>query len=399
MNQAERKILYVQHSSEIGGASWCLYELLRHQSREDFVSSVLLSQPGPLVDRIKSLEGVDVEVDSKLSPISPLCGAKGVEKEIIGFIRSLLRQPRGLWSFYRHCRCIKPDIVHLNSSALFALALPAKLAGVPRVLLHNREHWWSEGLLRPKGWLKDAIVFSCVDHILAITDTTIDLFGFRSKSSVVHDWSSFDDEEIFDVRKEHEIDENDFLVLVLGGFKTIKGTATAMESLAFISDLARVKVIVLGCVVPSLGKLSKIYSWMKGTKPYHELVQGIAAEYPGSVIFLPPTLQVKAFMQACDVVVCPFQIAHAAKAALEAGELGKPVIISDNGEGREYVRHLKSGVVVSPHRAEDFAAAINFLKDNPDVAGNFGKNGRAFIAREFDMMDSIRKMQELYGCV
>ncbi len=391
------KILYVQHCSAIGGGSWCLFELIRELQRVDksMECSALLFEEGPLADRLRSI-GVPVDVDSGLSAITPLFDGRAHWIAWLEFIRELFRLPLGSYRFYRYCRRTQPDIVHLNTSALFAFALPAKWAGAKKVFLHNREHWWADGLLRPKTGLKNFVVKHFVDQVFSITHAYIDFFGFKDKTTVLPDWPSFDDEEIRDVRKELDISAADFMILVPGGSTGIKGSMQLLKALGFVGNPTKVKVVVLGFTQVLIPSKWKTRMAVTGAVEYSKAMLQMKDAYAEMVFLLSPTLSVKAYMDACDVVVCPFVVPHAAKAALEASVLGKPVIISRNDEAREYVQEYKTGLFVDPLAPKEIAAAIDFLMKFPNVARQFGKNGAKFVGDCFNKTAIVGTLLDIY---
>jgi len=59
--------------------------------------------------------------------------------------------------------------------------------------------------------------------------------------------------------------------------------------------------------------------------------------------------------------------------------VGKPVICCAKGQPAEYVEETRSGVVVKPGDYEALAKAILYLKNNSDLAKEFGQSGRRYI--------------------
>ena len=56
-----KKILYIYHTSAIGGGSYCLLNILKEIDRTLYTPSVMLSSDGPLVDEIRTM-GIDVYI-------------------------------------------------------------------------------------------------------------------------------------------------------------------------------------------------------------------------------------------------------------------------------------------------------------------------------------------------
>ena len=387
-----KKILFVHHCSTVGGASWCLFDILRHLDRNRFEPVVLLAATGPLVDRIRSL-GIRVVVDSAM-PVFPIYG----DRQVAGAIqlaKAFLRYPRGFKAFYKQCLDTRPDVVYLNSSAQFFLPWPAKKAGVPKVVLHNREHWEPKGVLKVKLLMKNWMTHRFVDQIFSITECGVQFIGYPEKSLVVRDWPTFDDESDEDVRALLGVDRDKFLILLTGGFNKIKGTLDLLGALEFMKMRNRVAVVVVGCTEPLPPRWRVLLKQLLNRKSYTEKIQQIA-EKDDSIFLLPPTLKMKAYLSACNVLVAPFKMPHAAKAALEAQQLGRPVVIYDNQEAREYVRHEKTGLIVPQDDRRALARALDELALHPEKASRLGAAGNLFVEDLFGVKTNMKKIVDIF---
>ena len=385
----KEKILFVHHSSVIGGASWCLFEILKHLDRNRFEPVVLLSSEGPLVGRIRSLD-IPVEVDGKI-PVFPIY-ARGQIRGIVRILESLLLYPKGFRVFYTHCRRIAPDAVYLNSSAQLFLPWPAKKAGVKRVIFHNREHWDPKGLLKVKLLARNWMIKRFVDEVFSITECGIKAIGFFHKSTVVRDWPSFDDETEFDIRKKLGIDSGKFLILLTGGLAPIKGTLDMLKALEYMQMRDQVAVVVLGCSPEGASCGKEAVRRLLRRISYADQITQLAVGLPGKVFLLPPTLQVKAYMQQCNVLVAPFIMPHAAKASLETQSLGHPAVLYDGPETREYVQHAKTGFIVPHGDIRQLAKMLDRLTQHPEEAGRMGAAGIEFIRERFAVEKSMVKI-------
>lgn len=390
------KILFVQHCSAIGGGSWCLYEILRHLDRDRFEPVVLLCEQGPLADRIRSLN-IPVTVLPTLVqfPVYERGQMAGQILGMLGLIKKIFAYPKSFRAFYNFCRACRPDVVHLNSLALLTLPWPAKKSGVKTVLLHNREHWEPKGVLRVKNLLKNWIVGRFVDHVLSITECGIRHIGFPGKSSVVRDWPSFDAEASLEVRKELGIDPGRFLILVPGGMQSIKGTLDVLQALTYVQNLDQVAVVVLGCreIKPVWWKT--VYTSILSKGMYAYRIVRWASRY-AQVFLLPSTFQVKSYMAASDLVICPFRFPHAAKAALEAQCMDKPVLLYDNEEAREYVQQEETGLIVPCADIRRLASMIDDLIMHPQKAKQLGRNGRVYVSSRFSKETSLAKLSAAF---
>jgi len=388
----KKKVLFIHHSSVIGGGSWCLFEILKHLDRSRVDPVVLLNSQGPLVERIRSLD-IPVEVDAGI-PEFPFY-ANGPVKGTIQLFKALLHYPKGFSAFYAHCIRIAPDVVYLNSSAQLFLPWPAKKAGVKKVILHNREHWEFKGLFKIKLPVSKWVIKRFVDHIFSITECGIKAIGFPQKSTVVRDWPSFDDETEMDIRAKLGIAPDKFLILLTGGLQSIKGTLDMLQALETMQMRDQVAVVVLGCSrwVDPLWKagIKRGLHWVS----YADQIVRLA-DRSAQVFLLPPTFRVKAYMQQCNVLVAPFIMPHAAKAALEAQMLGHPAVLYDSAEAREYVRHEETGLIVPHGDVKGLADALDDLVLHPEKAARLGAAGAGFVREQFEVTKSMAQLSAAF---
>jgi len=61
--------------------------------------------------------------------------------------------------------------------------------------------------------------------------------------------------------------------------------------------------------------------------------------------------------------------------------VGKPIICCSSGMPGAYISKTKCGIVVKPGDHESLAEAVLYLKDNPKIAEQMGKNGRYYVEK------------------
>ncbi len=74
------------------------------------------------------------------------------------------------------------------------------------------------------------------------------------------------------------------------------------------------------------------------------------------------------YIEDCDIFVHPSYAEGFGIAVAEAMRAKKPVIVSNAGALPELIEDQKSGLVINPHSAEEWAEAINKLIEQPDFA-------------------------------
>jgi colanic acid biosynthesis glycosyl transferase WcaI len=69
----------------------------------------------------------------------------------------------------------------------------------------------------------------------------------------------------------------------------------------------------------------------------------------------------------------------------DAMACGRPIVLGMEGEARQLVEHeARAAIYVEPENSNEFATAIIYLREHPEVCELLGKRGRAFVERHFD---------------
>ncbi len=85
------------------------------------------------------------------------------------------------------------------------------------------------------------------------------------------------------------------------------------------------------------------------------------------------------------------------KSILESYAWGRPVVASDLGSRREFVRHGLTGLLYSDGDREQLAHSIGFLFDRPDLIDKMGAAARARVKTNHNPDQHIDKMLDLYS--
>jgi len=81
---------------------------------------------------------------------------------------------------------------------------------------------------------------------------------------------------------------------------------------------------------------------------------------------------------------------------MEYMALGKPVVVTDGGGGKEIVLDGETGFFVPPRSPEDLAYKINYLLDNPNLAKKMGEAGKKRIGEAFSFDIMVKNTLKLY---
>jgi len=189
------------------------------------------------------------------------------------------------------------------------------------------------------------------------------------------------------------LDKSDQIFLVPGGDQAIKGSVVAIKAFFSIKrdDTA---LVVLGMSKKEMtgGKRFLYYFVFRPLgilNHKEELLRYIRKTQHPKVRYCASVKEVKPYIEASIAVISPFVVPHAAKAALEAGLSKRISIVSDNGEGREYVLHGETGWVFPAGDVSALALAMQQVLDDPVGRKQMGENAKRYISRCFNKSDSM----------
>jgi L-malate glycosyltransferase len=81
---------------------------------------------------------------------------------------------------------------------------------------------------------------------------------------------------------------------------------------------------------------------------------------------------------------------------LESMSFGIPVVATAVGGNPELVRHGESGFLVPPKDAASFADAVVRVLGDPQLARQFGQEGRKIVERDFALETVAERYADLY---
>ncbi len=376
------RVVFFQHTAVIGGASWCLLEILRRLNPAEFERHVVIRERGPLWDALTEA-GCDVHWAPRMGVQMPSYSAYFDRRDWPArlpyvLLREAIDALRTAAIARAWCTRLRPDAVHVNTVALYPAAVGARRAGVPRIVLHNREHWTDYAWHPLRTALKNRWVAAGVDRILAITREGARVFGGVDRTEIVRDWPSFDPRgRARDLAAECGVSPNAFVVLYPGGLASYKGGRVAIDSWNLVRSADVVLVL--------LGYDPKGWS---GRGLSRDLAR-LRPDRRASVVCLPKTLDLMSLIRRSGVVLSPFTAPHASKAILDAAQLGVPSIASDWPEAREYLDDGLTGLLIPPGDPVALAAAIDRLGADREWAAALGRAAAEKVGREFSAERSM----------
>jgi D-inositol-3-phosphate glycosyltransferase len=176
-------------------------------------------------------------------------------------------------------------------------------------------------------------------------------------------------------------------VLFAGRIQPLKGVDIAINALALVENSEAQLVIIGG---PSGGE---------GEAEMVRLRQlAIDTGLAERVHFIPPVPReaLAAFYQAADAVIMPSRSETFGLVAAEAQSCGTPVIAAAVGGLPFIIEHDKSGLLVEGHDPVDYAAALDRVLGDTELATRLG-TGAVEHSNRFSWDATVSRLLELYG--
>ena len=379
------RILYVNSSSEIGGADIDLLEICSHIDRDRFELIIVLPHVGPLSKEFERAKVRIIYLDPApikrfRTPIQMALYPFRFTIAIIQLIQLILRE--------------KPTIVHVNTSVLPTAGIAAKVARV-RCVWHVRE---IELLQRSRivGGMLRMCIRRCADRIVAISHAVATAMGEAAQPniSVIY----------------HGVDTTRFQPQAINqSLRRELGIPTSAHVIGFIGRLAPIKGLeyLIQALHQILPTDPDAYLLLVGPDPgYQEYVASLYRQTANlglteRVLFLPGRNDIPNVIHTMDLVVLPTIIPEGlGLVILEALASGKPVIATNQGGPIEILSGCAAGRLVPPKDATALAqAALELLNLPSEHRQLLGKEARAWAIKHFSVNRMIDELSSVYVAV
>jgi glycosyltransferase involved in cell wall biosynthesis len=379
-----RRVLYLNPTADLYGASSCLLNVLRSLDRSRFGAAVVLPMHGPLEARLSEL-GVPCFVVPGLTVLR-----RGLLRPVglAALAASLLPAARRV---ARIARAIEVDLIHTNSSVVLSGALAARLAHRPHVW-HVREITADQPLLW--RWFGPLMLHTS-ERVVCVSKATAAQFEpFRagSRVRVIYDGldrgrvrSSLDAAQ---ARATFGLSPEAIVVGSMGYLNPRKGADVLIEAVARVKAHFEgpVRLLIAGAPFP-------------GNEAYlaelHRQVQALGVSE--EVRFAGFVDDVAAFLAALDVFAFAARAPEGfGMAVAEAMAAGVPVIATRLGGILEVVEDGQSGLLVLPGSVGALAAALLRLLRDPAERARLSANGRAEAAQRLNLRCAVAALESLY---
>jgi glycosyltransferase involved in cell wall biosynthesis len=408
----KRRILYVHHAADLGGASLSLLSLIDRLDKQRYAPTVLFNcQPQSVLLPFRE-RGIPFDIDPAISTYPHAQGAwLGLRSLRPWEIVTRSFQVRPASRRFREYLASHPcDLVHLNSMVQVPAALGAWKAGVP-VVWHIREELHPGYLGLRRAWIRRCIE-RCATHAIVISKQNAAQLPPGLRTTVVYNSVDFD---LFDrsitgrrFRSDLGLSEDVPLVGMLGGVLDSKG-ADVFTDAARLVRRSRPKVVFLIAGIPPGGESpSALKRIARRLAEGSRLVPSTERRTLGlirrhgltkSVRIIGMRRDIPDMLAACAILVWPASVSHFARPIIEAGAMARPVIASDFPSSRELVVDGETGLLTPPGDPGRLAEAILRLLDHPDDALRMGEQGHALARERYDSLRNARAVLAIYDSI
>ena len=392
-----KSILYLYHTSSIGGGSYCLLNILKRLDRSKYKPYVLLKEYGPLVGEIRKLD-IPIYFLNGLSTV-PYNASTFTLKNIINSIRLIISSKR-----YRELlKTIKPDIVYVNTMMLYPYLRTAKKMGA-NTIIHIREHW-PQGQHRIQRKIALGHIDKYADQIVAINTYSASMFSFSNKpKTIVYDWIDLSDRyestPLSNIFGESLKDKK--VYLYMGGMQVIKGAFQVIKGFTESVSDPNARLLVMGiqenCYSKGWKRFIKTILTKLGMPPYTERVR-LAIDKDNRIKCIPSQYKINHIIEQTYCILSYFTIPHANLALAESIILGTPSIAARTSESMEYSLNGSMASLFKLNDYEDFKTHIrSFPKEHEMLMKSIGEHSEE-IVRLFDPQINSEKLNEVYSAL
>ena len=376
------KVLFVNNSADVYGASRCLVRLISRLDRTRFQPVVVIPESGPLEAALRE-EKVETIVFPHLSAIT---------RDVFYSWKLpffLLDIPRSVWRLRRLIRKHAVHLVHTNTGVMLAPGPAAWLAGVPNVW-HIRDYFQEFSVFWP---LYASYIRTFSTQIVAVSTPVAEQFPASYGVKVAHDgfeleeFAAPDAGAVTAFRDQHHLNGTPVIGCV-GRLKLIrKGQEFLIQAAGLLKQRGvPVKLLVVGAPFP-------------GNESHLEKMRAIAREAGiiDDVIFTGELRDPRAAYATMDVAVLPSaQPEPFGGVVMEAMCMSMPVVATNVGGSTEQVADGVTGFLVPPADPTALADKLERLVKDAALRKSFGEAGRRRITERFTLTGMVEKIVRIY---
>lgn len=377
----KRKILYIHHGHSKGGAPRSLSFLIEQLDKKLYEPIVLCIYDNKGNKELFEKSGAEFKF---VKEISVFHGSTVAPVNISEYIIQLLKVPVSIINGIKIIKEINPDIIHLNSTAIWPLAISASIVNkeIP-VVCHIREPILSNLAGKTIRYFCKKFVnyFISIDKYDA---TTLKLK--KNNLKIVYnfiDLKNYNKNVISKVlRDELYIDDQDIVFLYLARITKPNGAYELVDTFREIKN-KRFHLVIVGNEKESMDE-------------YQKKVWNLHIGFEKNIHILDFRNDVPLCIASSDVMIVPFIEPHFGRSIIEAAAMGVPSIATDISGLDELVKSNETGMLIKNGNKEDLIDKILLLGNNKELRKKLGKNAEIFAKSTFSAEVNSKSIFKVY---
>lgn len=387
------RILYIYHSSTIGGGSYCLFSIIERLDKEKYQPIVLLKSNGPLCEKLEQI-GAKIYIENYISTVP-------YNKSVLNI--TIIKRLFFLYLSFSKLKNwiiqLQPDIVHINTMMMYPYLKIAKKLD-KKTIIHLREHWPKNEHIFQYSLAKKTIE-KYADSIVAINNTSASMVNAPKKITLVYDWIDFSErDEDFSFEQIFGRNYKSLKIFTYtGGIDSIKGTMEVVKTFTsnVIDSNARLLILGANTKIEYTGFRGTIARYLSifNYDTYSNRVKKMIL-HDNRIVCIPSTYKLKQIIEKSYCILSFFTIPHANLILAESIFLGQIVIAANTPEALEYSNDGKSALLFKMNNMDEFARGIQELLNNYEFYKERAKNGMEHNKILFDSVRNSSLLNNVY---
>ncbi len=183
------------------------------------------------------------------------------------------------------------------------------------------------------------------------------------------------------------------------GEKVIQMRKWSLLDIAGLVEWKNIQVLIGAMnILINEKRKENIFLYIAGDGPMKDSLLRMIASYnlQDHIFLLGYQLNVGKLLDICDIFVHPAYAEGFGIVIPEAMFACKPIIVSNSGALPELIQHGKSGIIVDPHNAFDWAEAILKVIGDSSFAQNIANGAKVRAERNFSIFNFLTRYEKLY---
>ena len=379
----KKKILFFNHSGEVGGAELSMLSLLT-RLKNDYDIVVTAPLNGPLDERVRAMgiEFIPIKVTQIRKTYNPFA--------LFYYLISIFFAAKNLKKVIDE---IQPDILHANS--IRSGIISAFLKPHYYLIWHVRDILGG-GIL---GRLIQRLARKA-DKIIHISSFLMFEFcknneGLKLKSQVIYngiDFSVIDqDHQPERFYEEFRLDKNDSqpLIGIIGYIAPLKGQEEFIRAAqGIIKEYPHARFLIAGDVI-----------FRRVNRRFFKRLKSLVSSDPnlrGRVYFTGYYQDVYLLMKSMDIIIQPSWIEGWGRTVCEGFACNRPVVCSNVGGIPEIVRYGKEYFLTRVKDVGDIINKVNYILNNSELIEDLVEKNSSYVRQEFTLENHVQNIKEIY---